>query len=108
MSRIRFSAALLYVGTMGAAACSPRAQSEESLVARARAIHDRIITIDTHDDIPSNFATAEVDPGVRGERQVDLPKMREGGLDVGFFAVYVGQAVVAALVFEREPGVIDA
>src|SRR3712207_7281341 len=51
----------------------------------------RVITIDTHDDIPFNFATPEVDPGVRGARQVDLVKMREGGLDVAFFAVYVGQ-----------------
>ncbi len=91
MVRFRASVALLCVGVLGAAACSLGAESEENLVARAQAIHDRIITIDTHDDIPSNFATAEVDPGVRGERQVDLPKMREGGLDVGFFAVYVGQ-----------------
>src|SRR5687767_3542550 len=58
--------------------------------ARARAIHDRVLTIDTHDDIPFNFATPEVHPGVRGARQVDIPKMVEGGLDVAFFVVYVG------------------
>jgi membrane dipeptidase len=91
MSRNRSWAAILCVGVLGAAACTLGAESEENLVARARAIHDRIVTIDTHDDIPSNFATPEVDPGVRGDRQVDLPKMREGGLDVAFFAVYVGQ-----------------
>ncbi len=62
-----------------------------SLVDRARAIHDRVLTIDTHDDIPLNFASAEVDPGQRGPRQVDLPKMEEGGLDAAFFIVYVGQ-----------------
>ncbi len=65
--------------------------TEEEIVGRAREIHDRILTIDTHDDIPFNFATAEVDPGVRDDRQVSIPKMREGGLDVGFFVVYVGQ-----------------
>ncbi len=65
--------------------------TEDQLVAKARKIHDRVITIDTHDDIPTNFATEEVDPGVRGERQIDIPKMQEGGLDVGFFIVYVGQ-----------------
>ncbi len=65
--------------------------TEEVIVATAKAIHERVVTIDTHDDIPENFATAEVDPGVRGERQVDLPKMKEGGLDAGFFIVYVGQ-----------------
>ena len=78
-------------------ACAPQADgsgadgSDAEIMARAQAIQDRAITIDTHDDIPFNFATAEVDPGIRGDRQVDLPKMREGGLDVGFFIVYVGQ-----------------
>lgn len=57
----------------------------------ARGIHERVLTLDTHDDIPPNFATPEVDPGVRDDRQMNLPKMREGGLDVGFFVVYVGQ-----------------
>ena len=65
--------------------------TEEELVAHAQGIHDRVLTLDTHDDIPFNFATEEVDPGVRGNRKVDLVKMREGGLDVGFFIVYVGQ-----------------
>jgi membrane dipeptidase len=66
-------------------------QPDPGLIARARTIHDRVLTIDTHDDIPFNFATPEVDPGVRGPRQVDIPKMVEGGLDVAFFIVYVGQ-----------------
>src|SRR5687767_7745837 len=60
-------------------------------VAVARAIHDRVIALDTHVDIPNNYATPEVDPGVRGRSQVDLVKMREGGLDAAFFIVYVGQ-----------------
>lgn len=64
---------------------------EADITEVARGIHERTLTIDTHDDIPFDFATPEVDPGVRGDRQVDLPKMREGGLDVAFFVVYVGQ-----------------
>ena len=80
---------------LGAATAAPAAaggqETEAALVARARAIHDRVLTIDTHDDIPLDFATEAADPGVRGERQVDLPKMEEGGLDAGFFVVYVGQ-----------------
>ena len=67
------------------------APSEDEIVEQARGIHERVLTIDTHDDIPFNFATEEVDPGVRGERKVDLPKMREGLLDVGYFVVFVGQ-----------------
>ena len=86
-------AGLMLLGA-GAAAAPPAAEAQETeaaLVARARAIHERVLTIDTHDDIPLDFATADVDPGVRGTRQVDLPKMEEGGLDAAFFVVYVGQ-----------------
>ncbi len=82
-------ATLVIVYTItGVLAVSTSAQQANE---KALAIHKRVLTIDTHDDIPFNFATPEVDPGVRGERQVDLPKMREGGLDVGFFIVFVGQ-----------------
>ena len=90
-------AALAGLMLLGAAAAAPpgaAAQAQETeaaLTERARAIHERVLTIDTHDDIPLDFATADVDPGVRGARQVDLPKMEEGGLDAGFFVVYVGQ-----------------
>jgi membrane dipeptidase len=65
-------------------------QAGADVIARARAIHERAITIDTHDDIPGNFATPEVDP-LNYPRQVNLEKMKAGGLDVAFFAVYVGQ-----------------
>jgi len=65
--------------------------SEADLVALAREIHDRVVTIDTHVDIPFDFATPAADPGVRGRFQNDLPKMREGGLDAAFFIVYHGQ-----------------
>lgn len=77
-------------------ACAPDPATEiavqqQDVTELARGIHERTLTVDTHDDIPFDFATPEVDPGVRGNRQVDLPKMREGGLDTAFFVVYVGQ-----------------
>ena len=67
------------------------AESEAELVARARGIHERVITMDTHDDInPANF-TAETNYTQDLETQVTLPKMEAGGLDVAWFVVYVGQ-----------------
>ena len=73
-----------------ASAPDPTAEAA-ARVERARGIHDRVLTIDTHDDIGFDFATSEADPGIRGGRQVDLVKMKEGGLDAAFFIVYVGQ-----------------
>ena len=68
------------------------ATEEEVLEAEARRIHDAVMTLDTHIDIPFNYATEEVDPGNRNdEYQVDYPRMQEGGLNVGFFIVYFGQ-----------------
>ena len=65
---------------------------EENSQAKTNEFHERIITLDTHVDIPLNFATEELNPGIRLEkRKVDLVKMKEGGLDGVFFAVYVGQ-----------------
>ena len=55
------------------------AQDDPALVARARGIHERVITLDTHDDInPANF-TAECNYTMRLTTQVNLPKMKEGG-----------------------------
>src|SRR5688572_23851782 len=64
---------------------------DAALIQKARAIHDRVITLDTHDDInPENFTRAR-NYTQRLDTQVNLPKMVEGGLDAAFFIVYVGQ-----------------
>jgi membrane dipeptidase len=74
-------------------ACAPdsAAQADADLDARARAIHERVLTLDTHVDIPFNYATPEVDPCQPNRYQVDIPKMEAGGLNAAFFIVYVGQ-----------------
>lgn len=67
------------------------AQDDPALVARARAIHERVMTLDTHVDIsPGNF-TAKKNYTQRLPNQVNLPKMEAGGLDAVFLIVYVGQ-----------------
>lgn len=70
-------------------------ETPEELEARALAIHETVITADTHKDISGNFAPTDgsdgEDPNERAGRKVDLPQMREGGLDLVFFVVFVGQ-----------------
>lgn len=93
MPRILLICCLLLAFFVAACGDQPDApdQTDDALLDEARAIHERTLTIDTHVDIPFNYATDEVDPGQRGDFQVDLPKMTEGGLDAAFFIVYVGQ-----------------
>jgi len=54
-------------------------------------IHNKIITIDTHDDIDVNNFTDSLNYTSDTETQVNLPKMIKGGLDVSWFIVYTGQ-----------------
>jgi membrane dipeptidase len=74
-----------------AATLAAQSGADAALVQKARAIHDRVITLDTHADInPDNF-TRQRNYTQRLDTQVNLPKMVDGGLDVAFFIVYVGQ-----------------
>jgi membrane dipeptidase len=75
-----------------AATTAPAAPSaDEALVKKARAIHEHVIKLDTHDDIePANF-TPQKNYSQDLPTQVNLPKMTAGGLDAVFFIVYVGQ-----------------
>jgi membrane dipeptidase len=64
----------------------------------ADALHERLFTIDTHSDTPTaSFArdgwdfAARHDP-IADDSQIDLPRMRAGGVDAMVFAVYVPQA----------------
>jgi membrane dipeptidase len=67
------------------------ATADDELTRKARAIHERVMTLDTHNDIdPANF-TAERNYTQDLGNQVNLPKMFAGGLDASFFIVYVGQ-----------------
>lgn len=86
MKALFYSSALAVALSLGACASSPD----------PRALHERILTLDTHLDTPAHFAR----PGwtitdrhtfPEDVSQVDLPRMIEGGLDGGFWVVYTPQ-----------------
>src|SRR5688500_20044449 len=75
-----------------AAGFGQQAQDERKLVRNARKIHADVITLDTHVDINTANFTDEVNYTQKlPATQVDLPKMKEGGLDVAWLIVYTGQ-----------------
>ncbi len=82
-------AAALIIATLASSASA----SDDALTAKARAVQDAVIAIDTHTDIPTFFATPKYDPGKENAPPVlvDLVRMREGGLDAVFFVAYVAQ-----------------
>jgi membrane dipeptidase len=101
------SKALLLVAGIASAGALAHAQGEQDLVARARGIHERVITLDTHNDIdPENF-TRGCNYTMRLTNQVNLPKMKEGGLDVSFMIVYVGQSNLPQVADAFQPSGYD-
>jgi membrane dipeptidase len=64
---------------------------EEMLVKKARAIHEKVITLDTHIDFSPGDLVGERNYTQRLETQFNLPNMIDGGLDALFFSIYVGQ-----------------
>jgi membrane dipeptidase len=68
-------------------------RDEAAVMSTAKAIHAKVLSIDTHVDIaPNNFTESGPNYTQKLPRtQVDLVKMEEGGLVGAFLIVYVGQ-----------------
>jgi membrane dipeptidase len=69
---------------------------EVNQLEKQRKIHQSMLTIDTHSDTPLNIVRRGQNLSIRGDSRkgggkIDFPRMKEGGLDGIFFAVYVGQ-----------------
>ena len=71
--------------------------NEGKLTEKALNIHRRVLTVDTHCDTPFMLLEKGWDigkyhqPDQPGSGCQDLPRMKAGGLDATFFAVYVAQ-----------------
>jgi membrane dipeptidase len=81
----------------------------------AHALHQRLICLDTHLDTPANLARPGWDMMKRHSyaedfTQVDYPRMVEGGLDGGFFAVYTPQGPLtpAGMMAARDAALLRA
>lgn len=106
MKRLNFS--LLAILIFALMACdstvttkSVKDMTEAELTEHAKGIHERVITLDTHNDINTSNFTEETNYTQRLSSQVNLPKMVEGGLDVAWFIVYTGQGALTDEGFAR-------
>ena len=75
-------------------------------LAAAPSLHERIIVLDTHLDTPVNlgrpgWSFAEPHRFEDSITQVDLPRMKQGGLDGGFFVIYTEQGPLTPKAMRR-------
>lgn len=83
---------LTFVLSMGPVTlCAQTTSDEASLIAKATRIHTDVITLDTHHDINTANFTDAVNYTQDLNTQVNIPKLRKGGLDVSWLIVYTGQ-----------------
>lgn len=85
------AAAAIFIASSGFTVSAQSGTDEAALIAKAKKIHADAITLDTHNDINTSNFTDKVNYTQDLPNQVNLPKMRQGGLDVSWMIVYTGQ-----------------
>jgi len=77
---------------------------------QTRVVHDRAIVIDTHADTTQRLIfDPRFDIGERHkDGNVDIPRMRDGGLDAQFFSIWVPSDVTGPIAVKRAFDQIDA
>jgi membrane dipeptidase len=78
--------------------------------ARAKQLHDRAIVIDSHDDTTQRMLfdkTFDITARHK-DGNIDVPRMREGGLDALFFSIWVPSDITGAPAVKRALELIDA
>src|SRR6266536_2916405 len=86
------------------------APGEAPVSARAKQIHDRAIVIDTHDDTTQRLVGDKTFDIARRDNtgNIDIPRMREGGLDALFFSIWMNGDVTGPVAVKRALDQIDA
>lgn len=83
-------------------ATTPQPQPQDD-----KPVHAGLLVLDTHVDIPPGFPATPNDPANDSSMQVDLPKMRAGGVDAAFFVVFVPQGPLTEAGFAQARALAD-
>src|SRR6266851_4601452 len=77
---------------------------------RARQIHDHAIVIDSHDDTTQRLLSEKgFDISARHTNgNIDVPRMREGGLDALFFSIWVPSDLTGPPAVKKAMDLIDS
>src|ERR1700730_7590519 len=99
------TAALCFTGG-GFMAGTPRA---DDIAERANKLHFSSIVVDTHDDTTQRFLDGDFDLLPRnGGGSIDIPRMKEGGLGVIFFSIWIPSKITGPEAVKHALDQIDA
>ena len=86
-----------------------RRVSADDLSERSKKLHFSSIVLDTHDDTTQRFFTKDYDIGKRNpDGHVDIPRMREGGMNAIFFSVWIDGRIMGPPAVQKALDQIDA
>ena len=85
-------------------------QPADPVSPRAKQLHDQAIVVDSHDDTTQRLVFDKAfDIAKRNANgNIDIPRMREGGLDALFFSIWVPSDVTGPIAVKRALQQIDA
>jgi membrane dipeptidase len=102
-------AALFAVCGLIAAAILTRSVRADDISERAHKLHFSSIVLDTHDDTTQRFFTKDFDIGKQNpDGHVDIPRMREGGMNAIFFSIWIDGRITGAPAVQKALDQIDA
>ena len=104
-----FHGAVLCLYFLATAFSAVRTTTGDDIADRARKLHFSSIVLDTHDDTPMRFSDKNFDLGKRNpDGHVDIPRMREGGMNAIFFSVYIDGRTMGSPAVQKALDQIDA
>ena len=81
----------------------------DSVSEKAKKLHFSSIVMDTHDDTTQRFLDPKFDLGVRHvDGSIDIPRMKEGGLDGIFFSIWIPSKITGPEAVKRAKTQIEA
>ncbi len=81
----------------------------DSVSEQARRLHFSAIVVDTHDDTTQRFFSSNFDLGKRNSTgHIDIPRMREGGLNAIFFSIWIDGRTMGPPAIQKALDQIDA
>src|SRR5712672_1906929 len=86
-----------------------RGSAADAVADRAHKLHFSSIMLDTHDDTTQRFFSKDYDIGKRNpDGHVDIPRMREGGMNAIFFSIWIDGRIMGPPAVQKALDQIDA